>query len=289
MSERGGLPDMSAPIFVELQLDAWIAALGRMSAKNPAMARILHIIDRLQDRPYRTHALFLGEPGTGKDGLARLLFRLMHPDGGACERCFLRGRSEAEMETQLFGGADGPGLLSKARGGALILDEVLALSPHLQQRLHSALGRQRWTQPSQCVTVLAMSDGDVAAAVAAGSFRHDLYYKLCRLVLRVPPLRERAEDLGHAAVWMANRVLRDRGQSRPAELCDPAADAPLPAAGAFQIPIASIDALRQHQSGWPGNFRELEAVIERAILLYSDGDSLQPDDVERALADLGNT
>lgn len=288
MSEFGGGSDPSAPIFVELQLDAWIAALGRMSAKNPAMARILHIVDRLQDRPYRTHALFLGEAGTGKDGLARLLFRLMHPEGGPCERCFLHGRSESEMETQLFGGADGPGLFSKARGGALILDEVLALSPHLQGRLHAALSRQRWTQPSQCVTVLAMSDGDVEAAVASGSFRHDLYYKLCRLVLRVPPLRDRKDDLGHAAVWMANRVLRDRGQSRPAELFDPAAEAPLPAAGAYRITTASIDALRTHEGDWPGNFRELESVIERAILLYSDGELLQADDIERALSDLRN-
>lgn len=282
-SEGGG------PIFVELQLDAWIAALGRMSAKNPAMARILHIIDRLQDRPYRTHALFLGEAGTGKDGLARLLFRLMHPDGGACERVFLRGRSEAEMETQLFGGSDGPGVLSRARGGALIIDEILALSPHLQQRLHAALGRQRWTQPSSCVSVLAMSDGDVEDAVQKGSFRHDLYYKLCRLVLRVPPLRDRQEDLGHAAVWMANRVLRERGISRSAELHDESGESPAPSSSAYRISSASIDALRCYDSGWPGNFRELEAVIERAVLLYSDGNSLERDDVDRALSDLVST
>lgn len=274
-----------APIFVELQLDAWIAALGRMSAKNPAMARILHIVDRLQDRPYRTHALFLGEAGTGKDGLARLIFRLMHPEGGACERVFLRGRSEAEMEAQLFGSADGPGVLSRARGGALILDEILALSPHLQQRLHAALGRQRWTQPSSCVSVLAMSDGDVETAVAQGAFRHDLYYKLCRLVLRVPPLRDRQDDLGHAAVWMANRILRERGFSRPAELVDDRGEAPTPSPSAYRISMDSIDALRDHGSGWPGNFRELEAVIERAVLLYSDGTSLEREDVERALSD----
>jgi len=282
-SSEGG-----APIFVELQLDAWIAALGRMSAKNPAMARILHIVDRLQDRPYRTHALFLGEAGTGKDGLARLIFRLMHPEGGACERVFLRGRSEAEMEAQLFGSADGPGVLSRARGGALIIDEILALSPHLQQRLHAALGRQRWTQPSSCVSVLAMSDGDVETAVAQGAFRHDLYYKLCRLVLCVPPLRDRQDDLGHAAVWMANRVLRERGFSRPAELCDDRGDAPAPSPSAYRITAASIDALRDHGSGWPGNFRELEAVIERAVLLYSDGHSLEREDVERALSDRMN-
>lgn len=276
----------NAPMVIELQLDAWIAALGRMSAKNPAMARILHVIDRLQDRPYRTHALFLGEPGTGKDGLARLLFRLMHPDGGACERVFLRGRSEAEMEAQLFGSSDGPGMLSRARGGAVILDEVLALSPHLQQRLHEALSRQRWTQPSQCLTVLAMSDGDVAAAVQSGAFRHDLYYKLARLVLHVPPLRDRRDDIGHAAIWVANRVLRDRGQARPAELWDPSPEAPPTSTNAYRIPLDTVETLRSWDYGWPGNFRELEAVVERAILLYSDGDALRADDVIRALADI---
>src|SRR5205085_1678545 len=125
--------------------------------------------------------------------------------------------------------------------------------------------------------VVALTDHDLAAAVAEGRFRHDLYYRLARVVLRLPPLRQRPADVPRAALWMANRVLRTRGLGRTAEL----GAAPGGEEAVFQVLPEAIEALRGYD--WPGNFRELEAVIERAILLYSDRQRLSADDVRAAL------
>jgi DNA-binding NtrC family response regulator len=285
----------------DLQIDVWISALSRMSAAHPGMARILHIVARLQDRPYRSHALILGEPGTGKEGLAKLLHRLQTWNGDEdadgsrrpCERVQLLGLSPAEIAAELFGdGIDG-GAWGRAQGGSLILDELLVLSADAQRRLHDALSQQRWTDPN-AVVVIALSDGDVSAAVESGALRHDLLHKLGRLVMTVPPLRERAADLSQAALFIANKILRSRGQNRTAEpvssqTADVAARSPADSdpglTGAFLITPEALEALHRHQFGWPGNFRELEAVLERAILLYSDGDTLRAADVDAALAD----
>lgn len=283
----------------ELHLNAWIAALGRMSANHPAVARLLRIIERLQDRPYRTHVVIYGEPGTGKEGLARLIHRLMYPDGAPLERTSLTGCSADEMLKQLFGAdtyrsGDGglygvrSGALSRAQGGSLLIDELLALPLDVQRHLNDKLGEQRPGNSSPpgasgAVTLITLTDGDAPAAVAAGRLRHDLWYRLQRLVLHVPPLRERPEDIAHTALWVANRVLRSHGLGRPAELME-SAEHPAPLSpDAYRVHASAVAALRQHS--WPGNFRELEAVLERAILLYSSGDELHAADVRAALAD----
>lgn len=280
----------------ELHLNAWIAALGRMSANHPAVARLLRIIDRLQDRPFRTHVVIYGEPGTGKEGLARLIHRLMHPDGAPLERTSLTGCTADEMLKQLFGpdtyrSSDGSlygvrsGALSRAQGGSLVIDELLALPLDVQRHLNDKLSEQREGKSHHAngVTLIAITDGDAPTAVAAGRLRHDLWYRLQRLVLHVPPLRERPDDIAHTALWVANRVLRSHGLGRPAELME-SADHPAPLSpDAYRVHASALTALRQHS--WPGNFRELEAVLERAILLYSSGDELRDDDVKAALAD----
>jgi DNA-binding NtrC family response regulator len=340
-----------------------------MSPSHPDVARILHVVDRLQDRPNRSHALIYGEPGTGKDGLGQLLHRLMHPDGGPCVRVQVLGRAAADVESELFGSAPSSvfnpgGAFGRARGGSLLIDEILALPPSCQRRLQELLSAQKWlyepkpksadesggkpealgdwadpdaasrsgafrapevplseryvpsrrqllsrrlTQESQerpAVVVIALSDGNISEAVRSGELRHDLAYKIGRIVLKVPPLRERPDDLNQAALWTANRLLRSRGILRVAELgqlggappsSPPAATSDAAASAsdsypglnvpAYSITAEALEALHAHRGGWPGNFRELEAVLERAILLYSDGDSLRGHDVHRALAD----
>jgi DNA-binding NtrC family response regulator len=358
----------------ELQLDSWISALGRMSPTHPDIARILHIVDRLQDRPSRSHAVIYGEPGTGKDGLGQLLHRLMHPDGGPCVRVGVLGRSASEVEAELFGTAPSAvfapgGAFARARGGSLLIDELLALPPSCQRRLQELLSAQKWlhepkakpaddssqraeassdwsepeaplgdsdrrrtfpspeavrrdrlaprrqllsrrlTEESQewpAVVVIGLSDGDIDQAVATGGLRHDLAYKLGRIVLKVPPLRERPDDLSQAALWTANRLLRSRGILRVAEFVEggdlDSTSRPSSGAGGksasdsdpglsvpvYQVTAEALAALHAHRGGWPGNFRELEAVLERAILLYSDGELLRGSDVERALTDRWN-
>lgn len=266
----------------EPQLNAWIAALGRMSAAHPDVGRILRLVDRLQDRPYRTHCVLFGEPGTGKEGLARLLHWLMHAGNQPLVRVQLAGKSDAEIGRELLGGGGDRSALDRAAGGTLVLDEVLALSPELQRRLYERLHKQDWLRDDS-VVVIAVTDGDIRSAVAAGEFRHDLFYRLARLCLHVPPLRERPDDLGHSAMWIANRLLRARGIDRPAELFEIGEHTLPPSEGAFHVLPEAIDALRAHD--WPGNFRELETVLERAIMLYSDGEQLLAQDIESAIAD----
>ena len=130
-------PELSGPFGVgELQLGAWIAAFGRMSDAHPDMARILRVIERLQDRPFRAHIVIHGEPGTGKEGLARLLHRLMHPSGAPNVRANLTGCTPTEMFARLFG----PGA---HRGAGDVLEARLSHDRALQrQSLRAPLVRE---------------------------------------------------------------------------------------------------------------------------------------------------
>jgi len=132
------------------------------------------------------------------------------------------------------------------------------------------------------LAIIVITDGNLHAEVAAGRFRHDLYHKLARLDLVLPPLRERPEDVPAAAVWMANRLLSDRGRNANVEIEPAAGEAPLDN-GTVVFRRDAIQALRTHR--WPGNFRELEIVVERALLLYGDGSQITAGDITHALAD----
>lgn len=266
----------------DLQIDSWISALGRMSPSHPDMARILHVVERLQDQPYRSHALFFGEPGTGKEGLARLLHRLMHPEGAPQISLHLLGCPTEQIGERLAKAWE------RARGGSLILDELLSLPATVQRQLHESLSELKLSD-AKSVVVLAQTDGDPMRAVAAGALRHDLLYKIGRIVLAVPPLRERPADMAHAALWMANRILKSRGLAKVAELLDetrpqmPISEPEI--RSILHVSPTALEALSRHPRGWPGNFRELEAVMERAILLYSDGELLRDSDIVRAIND----
>ena len=118
-----------------------------------------------------------------------------------------------------------------------------------------------------------MSDHDLWAEVRAGRLRHDLYWRLARIVMKLPPLRERKHDIGPAAIWMGNRILRDAGL--PNELVtseDLARLPPAEQAKAIELKRDAIAALEEQE--WQGNLRELETVLERALLLYREGNAL---------------
>jgi DNA-binding NtrC family response regulator len=268
----------------------WIGAFIRISAAHPAMTRILDVIERLQDRPFRTNFLLTGEPGTGKDGLARAFHQLVSP-GGPLVRLDVGGFPEEAALEALCGSGRHKGAAEEADRGTLVIEEVAALTPRVQQALLRLLkaGRVRRVgqtkdQPRKLqVNAIALSDADVERAVAEGRLRHDLYYRLARVMLWLPPLRERLDDIGPAAIWMGNRILA-------------AAHVPLELRSAEDLRNASqedrrraiclessaVDALRAHP--WPGNFRELEATLERALLLVRSGPQLTADDIAAALA-----
>jgi DNA-binding NtrC family response regulator len=267
------------------------AGLTRLASPHPSVRYILDVLERLRARGYATNAIIAGEPGTGKEGLAHTLHELMHPDGGKLVTVSTSGRPEGVVSSELFGAApthkgERPtdGAVAEADGGTLVLDEVVGLSPQLQRRLLEVVKsgrfhrdgeqRERRTQ----LSIIVVTDGNLHAEVQAGRFRHDLYHKLARLDFVLPPLRERPEDVPAAARWMANRVRAMRGL--PTNVILEGETAP---PGAVVIKKDALELLRLQR--WPGNFRELELVVERALLLFSDGAQLVAHDVSRALAD----
>lgn len=269
-----------------------IEGLTRLASTHPSVRYILDVLTRLREKPYATNAIIRGEPGTGKEGLAHTLHELMHPEGAPLVSVSTAGRPEEAVALELFGSwprhkGDRPvdGAVGEADEGTLVLDEVIGLSPALQRRLLDLVKRGRYHREFEDrervaqVNVIVITDGNLLAEVQAGRFRHDLYHKLARLDLVLPPLRERPEDVPGAARWMANRVRIDRGLPPTVELEGDAAAA----SGSILIKKDAIEALRQHR--WPGNFRELEIVVERALMLYGDGSQVTAADVHKALAE----
>ncbi|HSU40243.1 MAG TPA: sigma 54-interacting transcriptional regulator [Polyangiaceae bacterium] len=269
-----------------------IEGLTRLASTHPSVRYILDVLTRLREKPYATNAIIRGEPGTGKEGLAHTLHELMHPDGAPLVSVSTAGRPEEAVALELFGSwprhkGDRPvdGAVGEADEGTLVLDEVIGLSPALQRRLLDLVKRGRYHREFEDrervaqVNVIVITDGNLLAEVQAGRFRHDLYHKLARLDLVLPPLRERPEDVPGAARWMANRVRLDRGLPANVEL----EGTPGAEAGSIVIRKEAIEALCQHP--WPGNFRELEIVVERALMLYGNGQEVTAADVQKALAD----
>jgi DNA-binding NtrC family response regulator len=181
-----------------------IEGLTRLASQHPSVRHILDVLTRLRERPYATNAVIRGEPGTGKEGLAHTLHELMHPDGAPLVSVSTAGRPEESVALELFGAwprqkGDRPvdGAVAECDGGTLVLDEVIGLSPALQRRLLDLVKRGRYhrefedrERPAQ-VNVVVITDGNLNGEVQAGRFRHDLFHKLSRLDLVLPPLRER--------------------------------------------------------------------------------------------------
>jgi len=230
----------------------WIAA-------DTASLRVLEIAEKLTDAA--TTLLITGESGCGKDQLARWI----HEHGQRRDAPFLKidcASLPAELvESELFGHERGaftgavarkPGRLEMAQGGTIVLDEVAALGPGLQAKLLRVLEERTFERLGGTETlrmdsrVMALTNTDLSAAVTAGRFREDLYFRLNVLALPVPPLRERARDIGPLARHFLARLGPVHGR----------ADVSL-----------SPSALQLLESySWPGNVRELKNAIEHALI-----------------------
>ena len=217
--------------------------------------------------------LLSGESGTGKNVLARQI----HAWSLRRERPFVvvncTTLSEQLLESELFGhlrgsftGAvkDKPGRLEAADGGTVFLDELADLTPALQTKFLRFVQEQSFERVGGDRTIrvdtriIAASNRDLTAEVAARRFREDLYYRVNVITLRLPPLREHREDIVPLAQWMLRRAsvrARNRQKSLSAEA------------------TAAIAAYR-----WPGNVRELRNALERASVL-SRGDTIMPEDL----------
>ena len=215
--------------------------------------------------------LLLGETGTGKGVLARHV----HRSSPRAERPFVTVNcatiSGALIENELFGhvrgaftGADHAkaGYVEAAKNGTLFLDEVGDLSRETQGKLLRVLEEHEYvrvgdTEPRTTeARIVAATHRDLRAAVDAGTFREDLFYRLHVVAIRLPPLRERREDIPRLVASFLAQPSRSGG-SRLKSVRDDA--------------MSALTAYR-----WPGNLRELSNVIERAMLL-ADGEALTPD------------
>ena len=246
----------------------------RLLGESPPMKALRNQIQKLARS--QAPVYISGESGSGKE----LVARLIHEQGPRAEKPFVPvncGAIPSElMESEFFGhkkgsftGAieDKQGLFQAANGGTLFLDEVADLPLAMQVKLLRAIQEKavRAVGGQQEVVVdvriLCATHKDLAAEVAAERFRQDLFYRLNVIELRVPPLRERREDIPLLADTMLKRLAEGSG---------------LPAA---RLSLEALDKLKCYR--FPGNVRELENMLERAYTLC-ENDQIQADDLRLA-------
>jgi two-component system response regulator HydG len=250
--------------------------MGGLIGSSPEMEKVYRILSKVA---HSTHpVLILGESGTGKEMVARAI----HDNGPNAAKPFVPvdcgSLVPTLIESELFGHVKGAftganrsrgGLLSAADGGTVFLDEIGELPLDLQAKLLRAL-QEKEVRPVGAThavpitaRVLAATNRDLSAMVAQGTFRKDLYFRLSVVNLKLPPLRERREDIAILAEHFLERLHRETGVSH----------------------VFSEDAVRlMTEYDWPGNVRELENAIERACSL-SSGPVLHMADLPTQLQD----
>jgi Nif-specific regulatory protein len=248
-----------------------------MVGESPRLREVLQIIAKVG--PADSTVLVLGESGTGKE----LAARAIHRTSPRAERPFAAincaALTETLLESDLFGHERGAftgalaqkkGKLEVADGGTVFLDEVGELAPPIQAKLLRVLQEREFERVGGTraikvdVRVVAATNKDLEAAVRAGSFRQDLFYRLNVVSLRMPPLRERREDISLLAAYFVSKY-GSRVKRRVIGLSDDARGA-----------LLAYD--------WPGNVRELENAIERAVVLGS-GDLVRLEDLPEPVLD----
>ena len=231
---------------------------------SPALESVLEQVDRVA--PTDSTVLIQGETGTGKE----LIARAIHNISSRCGRSFVKLNCAAIpldlLESELFGHEKGAftgaiaqkvGRFEMADKGTLFLDEVgdipLALQPKLlrvlQEQEFERLGGNRTHQVD--VRLVAATNRDLTKMVKRGEFRIDLYYRLNVFPVALPPLRERCEDIPALVAHFVDIYSRRMGKQID------------------EIPPETLSALSLYQ--WPGNIRELQNMIERAVILSNEG------------------
>ncbi|RKH12285.1 sigma-54-dependent Fis family transcriptional regulator [Corallococcus praedator] len=231
-----------------------------MVARADAMQKVLNLARR--SAKVDTTILVTGESGVGKERIARLI----HDESGRAHKAFIAVNcaavTESLLESELFGHAKGaftgathdrPGLFEAAHGGTLFLDEVGEVPPAMQAKLLRVLQEREVRRVGENlsrkvdVRVVAATNRELTEEVRLGHFRQDLFYRLRVIELRIPPLRERKEDI----LPLARLLLAEAGERLGRRVSGLSPDA--------------ADQLLRYP--WPGNVRELGNAIERAVVL----------------------
>jgi len=235
--------------------------LHSLIGRSLSMQRLFALLEKLG--PQESTVLIRGETGSGKDAVARTLHALS-PRTQSPFVVFDCGAVNSNLiESELFGHAKGAftgaertraGAIESAFGGTLFLDEIGELPLELQPKLLRVLESREFRRVGEDIArkanvrVVSATHRNLEAAVAAGKFRSDLYYRLAVAIVEVPPLRNRAEDIPLLAAYFAKQCTGVDVELAPATLaalqCDP----------------------------WPGNVRELRNAVERAVTLGNFGE-----------------
>ena len=250
-------------------------AAEKLVGRSPCMETLRARLDRLSDCD--VNVLLEGESGTGKELAARMIHDASERRDGPFIGVNCAAIHETLLESELFGHEPGAftgagdetiGFLRAGDGGTILLDEVGDMSPSLQSKLLRVLEERAVTPVGGTraigidVRVIAATHHDLLAAVEAGTFRRDLYYRLNVVRLQIEPLRQRRQDIPILADCLSGEIARAMDLPRR------------------RISAAAMAALVAHD--WPGNVRELGNVIQRAYVL-SDSPVIEPDDLPEVL------
>ncbi len=248
----------------------------RLVGESPAIRQIYAVVEKVADTP--STVLITGESGTGKELVARALHDNSSRHAGPFIKINCAAIPKTLMESELFGydkgaftGAVGskPGRFELAHGGTLFLDEIGEIPVEMQVKLLRVLQESEFERVGGIKTIkvdvrlLTATNRDLAAEIASGGFREDLYYRLNVVPIHLPALRERRQDIpllvDHFIARFNDRLKKQITGADP----------------------AAVERLVAHN--WPGNIRELENVIERTIL-FCEGPQIRIEDLP---ADLG--
>jgi two-component system response regulator PilR (NtrC family) len=240
----------------------------RLVGESAAMRQVRARIDKVARS--QAPVFISGATGTGKEVAARLI----HAGGSRSEAPFVAVNCgaipENLMESEFFGyrkgaftgaEADRNGFFQAAHGGTLFLDEVVDLPLSMQVKLLRAIQEKRVRRVGDVkeepvdVRIISASHQDLQAAVSSGRFRHDLFYRLNVIGIHMPALKERREDVAELASFILERLA---GQHHP------------------RLSTAALEALQRYD--FPGNVRELENMLERALAL-AEGEEITPEDL----------
>jgi DNA-binding NtrC family response regulator len=231
-------------------------------AESPSMKKVMDMVHRVG--PSDANVLLLGENGAGKGTVAQALHAVSNRKGKALVTVNVGGLSEGVFESELFGHvrgaftdarADRVGRFELADSGTLFLDEIANVTSGLQSKLlrvvetgeFEPVGSSRTRKAN--VRIISATNADLDAEVAAGRFRQDLQFRLNTIEIRIPPLRDRREDIpALASYFLAAHAARYRKK-------------------VTGFDASATQGLLDH--GWPGNVRELDHAVERAVLLSS--------------------
>jgi DNA-binding NtrC family response regulator len=250
---------------------------GGIVGRAPEMEKLYRIIAKAANSVHPV--LILGESGTGKEMVARSI----HYSGPFRDKPFIPvdcgSLVPTLIESELFGYVKGAftganqskdGLMAMAEGGTIFLDEVGELPVDLQAKMLRAIQEKEIRPVGSTkrvpinVRILAATNRDLEQAVTQGAFRRDLYFRLNVLSLRIPPLRERRQDIPLLIGHFLERMTRTSGQEK----------------------ILSDDALKSMLAyDWPGNVRELENCLERSYA-FTSGPTIHTNDLPREIANL---